>query len=94
MRKGFDPSGTRRAAPCTLYQVSNSIRLLHALQGLGKKASLYMYPFEDHGQVAKETLLDNWARWGAWLDKYVKNPAPVTISFVPLPGGLAACATF
>jgi dipeptidyl aminopeptidase/acylaminoacyl peptidase len=56
---------------------SNSIRLLHALQGLGKTASLYMYPFEDHGQVAKETLLDNWARWGAWLDKYVKNPAPI-----------------
>ena len=53
----------------------NSIRLLHALQGLGKTAALYMYPFEDHGQVAKETLLDNWARWGAWLDKYVKNPA-------------------
>ena len=52
----------------------NSIRLLHALQGLGKTAALYMYPFEDHGQVAKETLLDNWARWGAWLDKYVKNP--------------------
>lgn len=24
----------------------------------------------------------------------VKNPAPVTLSFVPLPGGLAACATF
>jgi hypothetical protein len=24
--------------------------------------------------VAKETLLDLWARWGAWLDKYVKNP--------------------
>ncbi len=54
----------------------NSIRLLHALQGLGKTAALYMYPFEDHGQVSRETLLDNWARWGAWLDKYVKNPAP------------------
>ena len=54
----------------------NSIRLLHALQGLGKTAALYMYPFEDHGQVARETLLDNWARWAAWLDKYVKNPAP------------------
>ena len=54
----------------------NSIRLLHALQGLGKTAALYMYPFEDHGQVAKETLLDNWARWAAWLDKYVKNPEP------------------
>jgi hypothetical protein len=25
--------------------------------------------------VAKETLLDLWARWAAWLDKHVKNPA-------------------
>jgi hypothetical protein len=33
-----------------------------------------MYPYEDHGPVAKETLLDLWGRWAAWLDKYVKNP--------------------
>ena len=52
---------------------TNSIRLYHALNGLGKTAALYMYPYEDHGPVAKETLLDMWARWGAWLDKYVKN---------------------
>ena len=58
----------------------NSIRLLHALQGLGKTAALYMYPFEDHGPVAKETVLDMWARWAAWLDKYVKNPAPAEVA--------------
>jgi dipeptidyl aminopeptidase/acylaminoacyl peptidase len=52
---------------------TNSIRLYHALNGLGKTAALYLYPYEDHGPVAKETLLDLWARWGAWLDKYVKN---------------------
>ncbi len=52
----------------------NSIRLFHALNGLGKTTALYMYPLEDHGPVAQETLLDLWARWGAWLDKYVKNP--------------------
>jgi dipeptidyl aminopeptidase/acylaminoacyl peptidase len=52
----------------------NSIRLYHALNGLGKTTALYMYPLEDHGPVAKETLLDLWARWSAWLDKYVKNP--------------------
>ena len=52
----------------------NSIRLYHALNGLGKTASLYMYPLEDHGPAARETLLDLWARWAAWLDKYVKNP--------------------
>ena len=52
----------------------NSDRLFHALNGLGKTAALYSYPFEDHGPAMKETLLDMWARWDAWLDKYVKNP--------------------
>jgi dipeptidyl aminopeptidase/acylaminoacyl peptidase len=55
----------------------NSERLFEALNELGKTAAMYRYPFEDHGPVAKETLLDMWARWGAWLDKYVKNPQPV-----------------
>jgi dipeptidyl aminopeptidase/acylaminoacyl peptidase len=53
---------------------TNSIRLYHALNGLGKTASLYLYPLEDHGPASRETLLDLWARWAAWLDKYVKNP--------------------
>jgi dipeptidyl aminopeptidase/acylaminoacyl peptidase len=52
---------------------TNSLRLLHALQGMGKTAALYMYPYEDHGQVTKETILDQWARFTAWLDLYVKN---------------------
>ena len=52
---------------------SNSIRLFHALQGMGKTASLYMYPYEDHGPLIQETLLDQWGRWVAWLDLYVKN---------------------
>ena len=64
----------------------NSIRLFHALNGLGKTVSLYMYPHEDHGPAAKETLLDLWARWAAWLDKYVKNPQPVNKP-APAPGG-------
>jgi dipeptidyl aminopeptidase/acylaminoacyl peptidase len=51
----------------------SSERMLHALQGLGKTAALYMYPYEDHGPATKETLLDQWARWTAWLDVYVKN---------------------
>jgi len=54
----------------------NSERLFHALQGLGKDVSLYMYPYEDHGPVARETVLDQWARWVAWLDKYVKGAGP------------------
>ena len=53
---------------------TNSERLMHALNGLGKTVALYRYPLEDHGPAAKETLLDLWARWAAWLDKYVKNP--------------------
>jgi len=54
---------------------TNSIRLYHALNGLGKTTALYLYPLEDHGPASRETLLDLWARWAAWLDKYVKNPA-------------------
>ena len=53
------------------------MRLFHALNGLGKTTALYLYPFEDHGPAARETLLDLWARWAAWLDKYVKNPQPI-----------------
>lgn len=52
----------------------NAPRLFHALNGLGKTVAMYLYPFEDHGPATKETLLDLWARWTAWLDKYVKNP--------------------
>ena len=39
-----------------------------------------MYPLEDHGPASRETLLDLWARWAAWLDKYVKNPQKATRS--------------
>jgi dipeptidyl aminopeptidase/acylaminoacyl peptidase len=56
----------------------NSIRLYHALNGLGKTTALYLYPLEDHGPASRETLLDLWARWAAWLDKYVKNPQKTT----------------
>ncbi|MCH8274462.1 MAG: prolyl oligopeptidase family serine peptidase [Armatimonadetes bacterium] len=51
----------------------NSDRMFHALNGLGKTAALYVYPYEGHGPAARETVLDLWARWVAWLDKYVKN---------------------
>jgi dipeptidyl aminopeptidase/acylaminoacyl peptidase len=51
----------------------NAEKMFTALEALGKPASLYMYPYEDHGQIAKETRLDLWARMIAWLDKYVKN---------------------
>jgi dipeptidyl aminopeptidase/acylaminoacyl peptidase len=47
--------------------------MYHMLESIGKDAVLYMYPHEDHGQRAQETVLDMWTRWVAWLDKYVKN---------------------
>ena len=62
---------------------SNSIRLFHALQGMGKQASLYMYPYEDHGPLIQETVLDQWGRWVAWLDLYVKNAGVKTPALVP-----------
>ncbi|HJO30709.1 MAG TPA: prolyl oligopeptidase family serine peptidase [Acidobacteriota bacterium] len=49
-------------------------RMFHALEVLGKTASMYKYPFEDHGPATYETTLDLWARWVAWLDLYVMNP--------------------
>lgn len=52
----------------------NAEHLFMALDGLGKPASLYMYPYEAHGPIGRETTFDLWARWVGWLDKYVKNP--------------------
>ncbi len=49
----------------------NSERMFHVLESIGKPAALYMYPYEDHGQIAKETLQDMWSRWVPWLMKYV-----------------------
>ena len=57
----------------------HSPRLFHALNGLGKEAAMYMYPFEDHGPATKETLLDLWARWAAWLEVHLAEAErPVT----------------
>jgi dipeptidyl aminopeptidase/acylaminoacyl peptidase len=54
----------------------SSIRMMQALQGQGKTAALFMYPYEDHGPATRESDLDQWARWLAWFDIYVKNPQP------------------
>ena len=50
-----------------------SERLMQALQGLGKNAVLYLYPFESHTPRAIENNLDMWARWLDWFDRYVKG---------------------
>lgn len=49
----------------------HSPKLFHALNGLDKEVAMYLYEFEDHGPAARETLLDLWARWTAWLDKHL-----------------------
>ncbi len=56
--------------------VISSQRMMAALQGLGKDASMYLYPYEDHSDATYTTDLDIWARWLAWFDIYVKNPKP------------------
>jgi dipeptidyl aminopeptidase/acylaminoacyl peptidase len=53
----------------------SSQRMYHALQGLGKPAALYMYPYEDHSDATYQSDLDIWARWLAWFEVYVKNPS-------------------
>jgi hypothetical protein len=54
-------------------------------------AALYLYPYEDHGPVTRETILDLWGRWTAWLDIYVKHagasgPKPVAAATNANPG--------
>jgi dipeptidyl aminopeptidase/acylaminoacyl peptidase len=63
--------------------LTSSVRMMQALRGLGKDAALYMYPYEDHGPATRETDLDQWARWIAWFDTYVKNPAKKDAALVP-----------
>jgi dipeptidyl aminopeptidase/acylaminoacyl peptidase len=70
----------------------SSIRMMQALRSEGKTAALYLYPYEDHGPATRETILDLWGRWTAWLDIYVKNagkpaPKPATVSNGTPPGG-------
>jgi dipeptidyl aminopeptidase/acylaminoacyl peptidase len=54
----------------------SSIRMFQALQGLGKEAALYLYPYEDHSVMTYESDLDQWARWIAWFDVHIKDPKP------------------
>jgi len=56
---------------------TNSRRMFHALNGIGKDAALYMYPHEGHGPDSEQTLLDLWTRWVDWLDFYLKEGGQV-----------------
>ncbi|MGV3708782.1 MAG: S9 family peptidase [Gemmatimonas sp.] len=60
----------------------SATRMMAALQGLGKNAALYMYPYEDHSVATYASDLDLWARWFAWFDVHVKNAKPKT-GFTP-----------
>jgi len=57
----------------------SSTRMYAALQGLGKPAALYMYPYEDHSVATYASDLDLWARWVAWMDVHVKGGKGVTV---------------
>ncbi len=61
----------------------SSQRMYLALQGLGKPASLYMYPYEDHSVATYASDLDLWARWVAWMDTYVKGSSASAKPVVP-----------
>ena len=52
---------------------TSSIRMFNALQGLGKEAALFLYPYEDHSVMTYESDLDQWARWIAWFDTHLKG---------------------
>jgi len=53
-----------------------SRRLFHAVKGLGGTIELVMYPHEQHGYRARETVLDALYRQFEWFDRWVKNAAP------------------
>jgi hypothetical protein len=68
----------RRPSPICFRESRKSFgqesgRLIHALISLGKPAALFMYPYESHSQRAVENVMDQWARWLGWFDRYVKN---------------------
>ena len=63
----------------------SSTRMFAALQGLGKEAALYLYPYEDHSVATYESDLDQWARWLSWFDVHV------TLTLYSTHSGAHAC---
>jgi dipeptidyl aminopeptidase/acylaminoacyl peptidase len=57
-----------------------SERLFAALKGLGKTARLVMLPREAHAYRARESVLHMLFEMDRWLEKYVKNAAPRSVS--------------
>jgi dipeptidyl aminopeptidase/acylaminoacyl peptidase len=53
-----------------------SMRMFHAVKGLGGTVKLVMYPDEQHGYRAGETVLDALYQQFEWFDRWVKNAPP------------------
>ncbi len=53
-----------------------SERYYAALKGLGKTVRFVYLPFEAHGYLGRENVLDVFAEQLEWFDRYVKNAAP------------------
>jgi len=53
-----------------------SQRMFHAVKGLGSTVKLVMYPNEQHGYRARETVLDALYQQFQWFDRWVKNAPP------------------
>ncbi len=53
-----------------------SLRMYHAVKGLGGTVKLVMYPHEQHGYRARETVLDALYQQFEWFERHVKNAPP------------------
>ena len=53
-----------------------SERYYAALKGLGKTVRFVYLPFEAHGYLGRENVLDVFAEQLEWFDRYVKNAGP------------------
>jgi dipeptidyl aminopeptidase/acylaminoacyl peptidase len=60
-----------------------SERMFQAVKGLGGTARLVMLPNESHGYRARESIMQMLYESNNWLEKYVKNAAPVAADAKP-----------
>jgi dipeptidyl aminopeptidase/acylaminoacyl peptidase len=51
-----------------------SERLFQAIQGTGGTARLVILPYENHGYVARESVLDMLAEQFSWLERWLAEP--------------------
>lgn len=63
-----------------------SERMYDALKGLGATTRLCMLPHESHGYRARESVMHMLWEMTEWMDRYVKNGGPRTMSGTPEDG--------